>query len=41
MKHIFVVDDERDIRDLIKKYLEKEGFKVMPTSGRNCCRKGT
>jgi DNA-binding response OmpR family regulator len=28
MKHIFVVDDERDIRDLIKKYLEKEGFKV-------------
>lgn len=28
MKHIFVVDDERNIRDLIKKYLEKEGFEV-------------
>lgn len=28
MKHIFVVDDERTIRDLIKKYLEKEGYKV-------------
>lgn len=28
MKHIFVVDDEKNIRDLIKKYLQKEGFKV-------------
>jgi DNA-binding response OmpR family regulator len=28
MKHIFVVDDERNIRDLIRKYLEKESFKV-------------
>lgn len=28
MKHIFVVDDERNIRDLIKKYLQKEGYKV-------------
>lgn len=28
MKHIFVVDDERNIRDLIRKYLEKEGYKV-------------
>lgn len=28
MKHIFVVDDERNIRDLIKKYLEREGFKA-------------
>lgn len=28
MKHIFVVDDERNIRDLIRKYLEKEGFAV-------------
>ena len=28
MKHIFVVDDEVTIRDLIKKYLEKEGYKV-------------
>jgi DNA-binding response OmpR family regulator len=28
MKHIFVVDDEKSIRDLIKLYLEKEGYKV-------------
>ncbi len=28
MKHIFVIDDERNIRDLIRKYLEKEGFSV-------------
>lgn len=28
MKHIFVIYDERNIRDLIKKYLEKEGYKV-------------
>ena len=28
MKHIFVVDDEGHIRDLIRKYLEKEGFMV-------------
>jgi len=28
MKHIFVVDDERNIRDLIQKYLEKEGYQV-------------
>jgi DNA-binding response OmpR family regulator len=28
MKHIFVVDDERNIRDLIRKYLEKEGYQV-------------
>lgn len=28
MKHIFVVDDEKEIRLLIKKYLEKEGYKV-------------
>lgn len=28
MKHIFIVDDEKNIRDLIKKYLEKEGFGV-------------
>lgn len=28
MKHIFVVDDERNIRDLIRKYLEKEGYVV-------------
>jgi len=28
MKHIFIVDDERNIRDLIRKYLEKEGYMV-------------
>ncbi len=28
MKHIFVVDDERNIRDLIRKYLEKENYFV-------------
>ncbi|MFZ5946295.1 MAG: response regulator transcription factor [Bacillota bacterium] len=28
MKHIFIVDDERNIRDLIRKYLEKEGYRV-------------
>ncbi len=28
MKHIFVVDDEKNIRDLIAKYLESEGYKV-------------
>lgn len=28
MKHIFVVDDEHNIRDLIRKYLEKEGYQV-------------
>jgi len=28
MKHIFVIDDEQNIRDLIKKYLEKDGYQV-------------
>ena len=28
MKHIFVVDDEKNIRELVKKYLEKEGYNV-------------
>lgn len=28
MKHIFVVDDEKNIRELIEKYLIKEGYKV-------------
>lgn len=28
LKHIFVVDDERNICDLIKKYLVKEGYAV-------------
>lgn len=32
MKHIFVVDDEKEIRILIKKYLEKEGYKVTAFS---------
>lgn len=32
MKHIFVVDDDKEIRFLIKKYLEKEGFKVTDFS---------
>lgn len=33
MKHIFVVDDEKNIRDLIKKYLEKDGYIVTLFSG--------
>ena len=28
MKHIFIVDDEKNIRDLIGKYLTKEGYKT-------------
>lgn len=28
MKHIFTVDDDKEIRFLIKKYLEKEGYRV-------------
>jgi len=28
MNHIFVIDDEKNIRDLIKLYLEKEGYRV-------------
>lgn len=28
MRHIFVVDDEKNIRELVKKYLEKEGYCV-------------
>lgn len=28
MKHILVVDDKKNIRELIRKYLEKEGFRV-------------
>ncbi len=28
MKHIFVVDDEKNIRELIQKYIEKEGWQV-------------
>ena len=35
MKHIFVVDDEANIRELIRKYLEKEGFKVTLFSNGN------
>lgn len=32
MKHIFVIDDEVEIRHLIKKYLEKEGYGVTDFS---------
>lgn len=32
VKHIFVVDDDKEIRLLIKKYLEKESFKVTDFS---------
>ncbi len=28
MKHIFVIDDDTNIRQLILRYLEKEGYKV-------------
>lgn len=36
MKHIFVVDDEVEIRSLIIKYLEKEGYKTTSfSSGMN------
>jgi len=28
MKHIFVVDDEKNIREIIKKFLQKEGYQV-------------
>lgn len=28
MKHIFVIDDEKNIRDILQKYIENEGYKV-------------
>ena len=28
-KKIFVVDDEKNIRDIVRSYLEKEGFNVL------------
>lgn len=28
MKHVFVVDDEMNIRNILKKYIESEGYKV-------------
>lgn len=28
MKHVFVIDDDANIRQLILRYLEKEGYKV-------------
>ncbi|WP_433747539.1 response regulator transcription factor [Falsibacillus pallidus] len=28
MKHIFVIDDEKNIRDILQKYLHNEGYKV-------------
>jgi len=30
MKHIFVIDDDANIRQLMVRYLEKEGYKVTP-----------
>jgi DNA-binding response OmpR family regulator len=36
VKHIFVVDDERNIRDVLQKYIENEGYKVtLFSDGRN------
>ncbi|BEP29779.1 response regulator transcription factor [Helicovermis profundi] len=35
MKHIFVVDDEKNIRELINKYLIKEGYKTTTFSNGN------
>lgn len=36
MKHIFVVDDEKNIRDILQKYIENEGYKVtLFSDGRN------
>lgn len=32
MKHIFVVDDDREIRIFVKEYLEKEGYKITDFS---------
>ena len=28
VKHIFVVDDEKNIRDVLQKYIENEGYKI-------------
>jgi DNA-binding response OmpR family regulator len=36
MKHIFVADDEKNIRDVLQKYIENEGYKVtLFSDGRN------
>jgi DNA-binding response OmpR family regulator len=36
VKHIFVVDDEKNIRDVLQKYMENEGYKVtLFPDGRN------
>lgn len=36
MKHIFVVDDEKNIRDVLQKYIENEGYRVtLFSDGRN------
>lgn len=38
MKHIFVVDDEKNIRDILQKYMENEGYKVtLFSDGDNVC----
>lgn len=28
MKHVFVIDDEKNIRDILQKYIESQGYKV-------------
>lgn len=33
LKHVVVVDDHNDIRDLVRKYLEQQGFKVSVAEG--------
>ncbi|WP_040204271.1 response regulator transcription factor [Neobacillus jeddahensis] len=36
MKHIFVVDDEKNIRDILQKYIENEGYKItLFSDGKN------
>jgi DNA-binding response OmpR family regulator len=36
VKHIFVVDDEKNIRDVLQKYIENEGYRVtLFSDGRN------
>jgi len=38
VKHIFVVDDEKNIRDVLQKYIENEGYKVtLFSDGRQVC----
>lgn len=38
VKHIFVVDDEKNIRDVLQKYIENEGYKItLFSDGRQVC----